>query len=117
MWRQTAIALLLCCTNIGESRADDEGCTVFLCLSNPAGWAAVAECVAPVQRALKAMTKGRVPQRSFSGGAGTSDARIAWVPETSPATAPATANAPETVRQVRVLEFRDAHGTIQRIKF
>ena len=122
MWKRTTLTLLLCCTNVGESRADDEGCTVFLCLSNPAGWAAVAECVAPVQRALKAMAKGRVPQCSFSGGAGSggagnSDARIAWVPETAPATAPATADAAETVRQVRVLEYRDAHGTTQRIKF
>jgi hypothetical protein len=117
MWKRTTLALLLCCTNVGESRADDEGCTVILCLSNPAGWAAVAECVAPVRRALKAMAKGRVPQCTFSGGTGNSDARISWVPETVPATVPAMAGAPETVRQVRVLEYRDAQGTIQRIKF
>jgi hypothetical protein len=117
MWKRTTLALLLCCTNVGESRADDEGCTVFLCLSNPAGWASVAECIAPVQRALKAMTKGRVPQCSFSGGAGNSDARVTWVPEAAPATSVATADAAETVRQVRVLEYRDAHGTTQRIKF
>jgi hypothetical protein len=113
MWKRTAIALLLCCTTVGESRADDEGCTVILCLSNPAGWAAVAECVAPVQRALKAMAKGRAPQCTFSGGAGGSNASIIWVPET----VPATADAPETVRQVRVLEYRDAQGTTQRIRF
>jgi hypothetical protein len=113
MWTRTAIALLLCCTTVGESRADDEGCTVILCLSNPAGWTAVAECAAPVQRALKALAKGRAPQCTFSGGAGNSDARIAWVPET----VPATADAPETVQYVRVLEYRDAQGTTQRIRF
>jgi hypothetical protein len=113
MWKRTTLALLLICTNVGESRADDEGCTVILCLSNPAGWAAVAECVAPVHRALKALAKGRAPQCTFSGGVGNSDARIAWVTQT----VPATADAPETVRQVRVLEYRDAQGSTQRIKF
>ena len=83
-----------------------------MCLSNPAGWAAVAECVAPVQCALKAMAKGRAPQCTFSGGAGGTDARIAWVEET----VPATANAPEMVRTVRVIEFRDPQGVTQRIK-
>ena len=113
MWKRTILALLISCTTIGESRADDEGCTVILCLSNPAGWAAVAECVAPVQRALKAMAKGRAPQCTFSGGAGGSNASIIWVPET----VPATADAPESVQYVRVLEYRDAQGTTQRIKF
>jgi hypothetical protein len=113
MDKRTALALLLFCTNVGESRADDEGCTVFLCLSNPAGWAAVAECEAPVQRALKALAKGRAPKCTFSGGAGGTIARIAWVEET----VPARADAPETVRNVRVLEYRDAQGVTQRIKF
>lgn len=113
MRQRTILALLLFCTSVGESRADDEGCTVFLCLSNPAGWAAVAECIAPVQRAFKALAKGRVPQCTFSSGAGGSDARIAWVQET----VPATADAPETVQYVRVLEYRDARGATQRITF
>ena len=113
MDKRTALALLLCCANVGESRADDEGCTVFLCLSNPAGWSGVAECVAPVQRALKAMAKGRAPQCAVSAGAGGRDARVAWVSET----VPATSAAPETTRSVRVLEYRDAKGIIQRIKF
>lgn len=113
MGQRTVLALLLFCTNVGESRADDEGCTVFLCLSNPAGWAAVTECRAPVQRALKALAKGRAPQCAFNDGTGGSDARIAWVPET----VPATPDAPETVQYVRVLEYRDAQGATQRIKF
>ena len=111
MDKRTALALLIFCADVGESRADDEGCTVFLCLSNPAGWAAVAECVAPVQRALTALAKCRAPQCTFSGGGG-SDARIAWVEET----VPATADAPVSVRTVRVLEYRDAQGVTQRIK-
>ena len=113
MDKRTALALLLCCANVGESRADDEGCTVILCLSNPAGWAAVSECVAPVQRALKAMAKGRAPQCTFSGGAGGSNARIAWVPET----VPAIGDTPDMVTYVRVLEYRDPQGVTQRIKF
>ena len=113
MDKRTAIALLLLSANVGESRADDEGCTVLLCLSNPAGWSAVAECVAPVQRALKAMAKGRAPQCTFSSGAGGSKPQIGWVPEA----VPATSDAPETVTYVRVLEYRDALGVTQRIKF
>ena len=113
MDKRTALALLLCCASVGESSADNEGCSVILCLSNPAGWAAVAECVAPVQRALKALAKARVPQCTFSGGAGGSNASIAWVPDT----APTTSDAPETAQYVRVLEYRDAQGVTQRIKF
>ena len=58
MNKRTAIALLLFCANVGESRADDEGCTVFLCLSNPAGWASVGACVAPVQKMFANLRNG-----------------------------------------------------------
>ena len=58
MNKRSAVALLLFCANVGESRADDEGCTVFLCLSNPAGWASVAACVAPVQKMFANLRKG-----------------------------------------------------------
>ena len=40
------------------ARADEFGCTVLLCLSNPAGWASVKECVAPVQKLLNVL-RGR----------------------------------------------------------
>ena len=40
------------------ARADEFGCTVLLCLSNPAGWATVTECVAPVQKMLNIL-RGR----------------------------------------------------------
>ncbi len=111
--RRNAYIFALCLTMIGEANADDEGCTVFLCLSNPAGWAAVQECVPPVQRALKAMAKGRMPQCAFSGIVGGSEARIVYLTE------PTTSNAEDgqPVRLVRALEYRDATGTIRWIKF
>ena len=108
---RNAYIFALCLTISGDAKADDEGCTVILCLSNPAGWSAVAECVPPVQRALKAMAKGRMPQCTFSGGAGT-DARIVWVTE------PATAGDDDSKTvTTRALEFRDAAGVTRRIKF
>ena len=36
--------------------ADDWGCQVMLCMSNPAGPMAVAECVPPIQRLYEAMS-------------------------------------------------------------
>ena len=50
------------------ARADTAGCTVVLCLSNPAGWASVAECVAPVQAYFRSIRrKFRPPQCAQSG--------------------------------------------------
>jgi hypothetical protein len=40
------------------ANADDTGCTVVLCLLNPAGWAAVAECVPPVQDFIWSVASG-----------------------------------------------------------
>ena len=37
--------------------ADDWGCQVMLCMSNPAGPMAVAECVPPMQRLYDAMSR------------------------------------------------------------
>ena len=59
------------------------------------------------------MAKGRLPQCTFTGGTGGSDARIVWLSEV----APGDTDNSETVRTVRVLEFRDASGTVRRIKF
>ena len=110
---RAASILILCSTQVGEASADDEGCTVFLCLSNPAGWAAVSQCVPPVERALKNMAKGRVPRCEFSGGAGGSDARIAWIEVPGPL----DADGKRTVQTVRVLEYRDAAGATRRLEF
>ena len=111
--RRNAYAAVLCFTIVCDAKADDDGCTVLLCLSNPAGWSAVTECVPPVQRALKSMAKGRVPLCAFGGGSGGSDARIVWVTENLPS----GGIIGEDIRTVRVLEFRDTSGTIRRIKF
>jgi hypothetical protein len=111
--RRNAYIFALCIIVSGEAKADEEGCTVLLCLSNPAGWAAVQECIPPVQRALKAMAKGRMPQCTFRGAVAGSDARIVFV--TEPTTSRAEDGQP--VALVRALEFRDATGTIRRIKF
>lgn len=39
--------------------ADDYGCTVLLCLSNPNGPKAVSECVSPIDRLYNDLRKGR----------------------------------------------------------
>lgn len=110
--RWSAVILPLCLTVSGEAKANDEGCTVILCLSNPAGWAAVAECIPPVQRALKAMAKGRLPQCAFSGGVG-AHPRIIWISEP----AAASSSDVDAVQVFRALEYRDGAGVVRRIKF
>ena len=50
------------------ARADTAGCTVVLCLANPAGWASVSECVAPVEAYFRSIRrKFRPPQCAESG--------------------------------------------------
>ena len=50
------------------ARADTAGCTVVLCLANPAGWASVSECVAPVNAYFRSIRrKFRPPQCAESG--------------------------------------------------
>lgn len=50
------------------ARADTAGCTVVLCLANPAGWASVGECVAPVTAYFRSIRrKFRPPQCAESG--------------------------------------------------
>jgi hypothetical protein len=41
------------------ARADDFGCTVLLCLANPAGPMAVAECVSPIKKLYRNLAKGK----------------------------------------------------------
>lgn len=52
--KQTAFLLVLLLAQPGY--ADDWGCQVMLCMSNPAGPMAVAECVPPMQRLYEAMS-------------------------------------------------------------
>jgi len=42
-----------------SAMADDYGCTVLLCLSNPNGPKAVSECVSPIDRLYNDLRKGR----------------------------------------------------------
>ena len=50
------------------ARADTAGCTVVLCLANPAGWASVGECLAPVTAYFRSIRrKFRPPQCAESG--------------------------------------------------
>jgi len=53
--KNTTALLLLLLTQ--SAYADDWGCQVMLCMSNPAGPMAVAECVPPMQRLYDAMSK------------------------------------------------------------
>lgn len=57
------------------ARADDWGCKVLLCLSNPAGPMAVAQCVPPIQQLYRAIFKWRpdpFPTCTMSSGADSS---------------------------------------------
>ena len=51
-----------------NANADDWECTVMLCLSNPAGPTAVAECIPPVEKLLSVIRSGGAP-KCDSGGA------------------------------------------------
>lgn len=57
------VAIALAIMGIGSSysqpaKADNWGCTVVLCLSNPAGPTAVAECVAPINKLYRVLEQG-----------------------------------------------------------
>ena len=52
--KNTPLILLVLFTH--SAYADDWGCQVMLCMSNPAGPMAVAECVPPIQRLYEAMS-------------------------------------------------------------
>lgn len=54
-----AILPLLGGVPTAPAKADQFGCTVLLCMSNPAGWASVPYCVFPVQTALQQLAKGK----------------------------------------------------------
>ena len=47
------------CISSSKARADDWGCQVLLCLSNPGGPMQFAECVPPVQRLWNELARGR----------------------------------------------------------
>lgn len=41
------------------AQADDFGCTVLLCLANPAGPMAVAECISPIRKLYRNLARGK----------------------------------------------------------
>jgi hypothetical protein len=47
------------CISSSKARADDWGCQVLLCLSNPGGPTQFAECVPPIQRLWGELARGR----------------------------------------------------------
>lgn len=49
--------------------ADTAGCTVVLCLANPAGWASVDECVAPVTAYFRSIRRKFRPPTCAESGA------------------------------------------------
>ena len=112
---RTTIAIATALTLVSMPvKADDEGCTVILCLSNPAGWSAVAECVPPVQRALKNIAKGRFPSCSYASGTlDGAKARVGYVQDGIMIDSEGI----ERPVLVRVLEFTDARGATQRVRF
>lgn len=53
----------------GTAKADDWGCQVLLCLSNPNGPEAVGECVPPIEKLWSELRKGHdFPSCTFSSG-------------------------------------------------
>jgi hypothetical protein len=73
-WRLPALSCLytgffvaILANSVIPARADTAGCTVVLCLANPAGWAALDECVAPVTAYFRSIRrKFRPPTFSFA---------------------------------------------------
>ena len=66
-----AVALMsvISASSLGSTqvKADEWGCTVLLCLSNPAGPSAVVECAAAVERLWTVIRSGGSPQCDSNG--------------------------------------------------
>ena len=68
-WLCTGICGLAVGFPAQPARADTAGCTVVLCLANPAGWAAVDECVAPVTAYFRSIRRKFRPPTCAESGA------------------------------------------------
>lgn len=59
------------------ARADVFGCTVLLCMMNPAGWALVPSCIQPVQTAFNLVARRQpwpqCPEANIAAHAGASN--------------------------------------------
>ncbi|MFM2422825.1 MAG: hypothetical protein RL291_1355 [Pseudomonadota bacterium] len=111
LYTATAAAVITIAAS-NEVRAD--GCTVILCLSHPAGWSSVPECIRPVQQAWKDLSKGRLPFCAFVGS-GADRPRIAYVPDGDRTYR--DADGQDWPVMVRVLEVPLADGTVMRSRF
>jgi hypothetical protein len=67
--RFAALVLLGLSPFVSVAQADDWGCQVLLCLSNPQGPMAVSECQPPITRLYSALRRGRAfPTCDFAQG-------------------------------------------------
>lgn len=66
--RLALVGMLLNVALPGVAMADDWGCEVLLCLSNPKGPTAVAQCVPPIKKLWRALAKGKPFPTCFMGG-------------------------------------------------
>lgn len=69
VWLCTGIWALTSVLSPQPVRADTAGCTVVLCLANPAGWSAVDECVAPVTAYFRSIRRKFRPPTCAESGA------------------------------------------------
>ncbi len=79
--RLLVVALLMQSSLVGVAKANDWGCQVLLCLSNPAGPEAVGECVPPIERlwqALSARPPQPFPTCGMGGGERSNYANHQW---------------------------------------
>ncbi len=71
--KKTLISLIgsLTIFNVGQVFADDYGCQVLLCMSNPSGPTAVAECRPPIERLYRDLYERKpFPKCEFSKSPG-----------------------------------------------
>jgi hypothetical protein len=66
--KRALVAVVTVVLSTSAGRADQEGCTVLLCISNPAGWAAVSDCVPPVKAWMRQRAKGAGMPNCGEGG-------------------------------------------------
>lgn len=64
------MGVLLNALLVGVAKADDWGCEVLLCLSNPKGPTAVAQCIPPIKKLWRELAKGHAFPTCFMGGGG-----------------------------------------------
>ncbi|UVW30679.1 hypothetical protein [Massilia sp. H6] len=64
---------------IGSVRASDHGCTVLLCMANPAGPMAVMECVPPIKKLFRDLARGKAFPKCDMASAPDAPGGKSWV--------------------------------------